>query len=379
MAEGQFLALDFGAESGRGILGTLGHDRLTLEEIHRFSNPNGRLRGHLRWNLQSQWEEIKTALRKTSGMTLCGVGVDTWGVDFGLLGADGEVLGSPVMYRDSRTDGMMEKAFEKASREEIYQATGVQFMQINSLYQLLAMREGESSVLKAAKTLLFMPDLFNYLLCGVARCERSIASTSQMYNPTTGNWATEILKKLDLPTGILAPIVSAGTVLGNLTSEVIGECAVGAVPVIAPGCHDTACAVAAAPADENSDWCYISSGTWSLMGLELAAPVLGEKALAYNYTNEMGVSDRVTFLRNIMGLWPLQECRRQWLKEGDVDLDYARIAQLAYAAKPFGGLVNLDHRPILSPGEMPAKIAAYCRKTRAAGSGGTGRDRQVAV
>src|ERR1051325_9069102 len=258
MAQRHFLAFDLGAESGRAMVGTLAAGRLTLQEKHRFSNPNGRMNGHLYWNLLGQWEELKRGLRKTAADhtgkdALSGIGVDTWGVDFGLLGRNDELLGNPYMYRDSRTEGMLDVAFAKVPKAEIFAATGIQFMQINSLFQLLAMRQQRSSILDAAETLLFVPDLFNYLFTGVKKCEFSIVSTSQMYDPRKRDWARELMTRLDLPTHILPEIVPTGTVLGNLRSDVAHECECGEIPVIAPGTHDTAGPGAPVPA-EGADW-----------------------------------------------------------------------------------------------------------------------------
>jgi rhamnulokinase len=363
MSAARFVAIDFGAESGRAMLGVLADSRLTLAEKHRFANPHGRLAGHLHWDVLAQWEQIKAGLRLAAGgEALDGVGVDTWGVDFALLGRGGELLGNPYMYRDGRTDGIMERTFARVSRREIFQATGLQFMQLNTLFQLLAMQEARSSALAAAQTLLLMADLFHYLLSGVCRSEYSIASTTQMLDPLRRTWATDLLARLDLPTHILTPIVPAGTVLGPLAADVAAECGVPACPVIAPASHDTASAVAAVPAEAGTDWCYISSGTWSLMGVELAEPVVTDKSLAYNYTNEGGLGGTIRFLKNIMGLWPLQECRRAWQAQG-VELSYAEIARAAAAAPPLRALINLEHPPLLSPGDMPGKIARYCLQT----------------
>ena len=370
MATRNFLAFDLGAESGRAVLGTLSDSKLTLQEKHRFVNPTGRINGHLHWNLLGQWEELKTGLRKAATnrkadrdevVPLHGIGVDTWGVDFGLLDANGEILGNPFHYRDSRTDGMMELAFSRVVREQIFQATGIQFMQLNSLYQLLAMKESNSSALACAKTLLFMPDLFNYLFTGQRKCEFSVATTSQFYDPRKKSWAIDLLNKLDLPTSILPEIVPSGTILGPLGADVAAECEVDQIPVIAPACHDTASAVAAVPATGN-DWCYISSGTWSLMGVEIPEPIINAKSLRYNYTNEGGVGGTIRFLKNIMGLWLVQECRRQFQREG-YDHGYAELTQMAQRCKPLQTLIDPDHKPFLLPGDMPKKIEDFCRQT----------------
>jgi len=358
----RFLAFDFGAESGRAVVGTLDGQKLSLEERHRFANPNGKILGRLHWNLLSQWEEIKAGLRKSAaGGPLAGIGVDTWGVDFGLLDGDGSVMGNPVMYRDSRTDKTMPKAFARVPSQRIYEVTGIQFMPFNTLFQLLAMAEQTPAELAAAKTLLFMPDLFAYLLSGVARAELSIASTSQMYDPRGRRWAADLLKEFSLPAHILPPIVSCGTVLGPMRDDVAGDCGISAAPVIATAAHDTAAAVAAVPASGDS-WCYISSGTWSLMGVELDEPLINEKGLAYQYTNEVGVEGKIRFLKNIMGLWLVQECRRHWQREG-TEHSYADLTAMAERAEPFIALINPDHGPFLSPGDMVGKIDRYCTKT----------------
>lgn len=364
MAERKFVAFDLGAESGRTLLGRLADGKLTLEEKHRFLNPTGRVNGHLHWNILSQWEELKTGLRRCADAgRIDGIGVDTWGVDYGLIDENGNLLGNPYHYRDTRTDGVMEAAFERVKRERIYEITGLQFMQFNTLFQLLAHHDEQPKLLACAEKLLFMPDLFNFLFTGVARNEFSIVSTSQMYDPRRKEWATGLLESLGLPTHLLGTIVPTGTVLGELKDEVMRECGVGSIPVIAPGTHDTASAVASVPAGPDSgNWCYISSGTWSLMGVELAEPLINAKSLSYNYTNEGGVGGSIRFLKNIMGLWLVQECRRYWLSRGE-DLNYAELTRLASEARPLAAVVDPDHKPFLTPGEMPAKIAAFCDRT----------------
>ncbi|MGB7160863.1 MAG: rhamnulokinase family protein [Tepidisphaeraceae bacterium] len=368
MAGRNFLAFDLGAESGRAVLGTLENGRLTLAEKHRFANPTGRMNGHLHWNLLAQWEELKTGLKNVAGgPPISGIGVDTWGVDYGLIGRVGNVLGNPYHYRDARTDGVMERTFKKVPREQIFEATGIQFMQLNTLFQLMAMREQTSQALDIAETLLFMPDLFNFLFTGVRKAEFSIASTSQMYDPRKRDWARPMLEQLGIPTRILPEIVPSGTVIGPLTRDVAAECGVGEIPVIAPAGHDTGCAVAAVPVEgggeRGGDWCYISSGTWSLMGVELPEPVINEKSLRYNYTNEGGVGGTIRFLKNIMGLWLVQECRRHFKKDG-YEHTYAELTQMAGRAKGFGALIDPDHAPFLSPGDMPLKIDRFCELTK---------------
>jgi rhamnulokinase len=365
MAGRNFLAFDLGAESGRAVLGMLDGGRLTLQEKHRFANPTGRMNGHLHWNLLAQWEELKTGLKNVAGgVPLSGIGVDTWGVDYGLIGRVGNVLGNPYHYRDSRTDGMMERTFKKVPKEKIFEYTGIQFMQLNTLFQLVAMREANSQALEVAETLLFMPDLFNFLFTGVRKSEFSIASTSQMYDPRQRDWAKPMLEQLGIPTRILPEIVPSGTVIGPLTKDVADECGVGPIPVIAPACHDTGSAVAAVPVEGTSnDWCYISSGTWSLMGVELLEPVINEKSLKYNYTNEGGVGGTIRFLKNIMGLWLVQECRRHFKKEG-YEHTYTELTQMAGRCRGLGALIDPDYSAFLTPGDMPTKINRFCEATR---------------
>ena len=342
------------------MLGTLEGGRLVMEELHRFANTPVRVLDGLYWDTLRLWHEIQRGLAiagRERRLRLDGIGIDTWGVDFALLGADGALADNPRHYRDARTDGVMDKVFEKVPRAEVFAQTGVQFMQLNSLYQFYALKLAGSPALKAARTLLFMPDLFNYWLTGVARAEATIASTSQFYDPLKKTWARDLLERLGLPAEILPEIVTPGTLLGPLLDSVGREAGLGAVPVYATGCHDTASAVAAVPA-EGANWCYISSGTWSLMGAELDEPVIDEGVLAENLTNEIGAGGKVRFLKNIAGLWLLQECRRAWALEG-AEYTYDELVRLAGEAGPARTLIDVD--AFLEPGDMPRKIAAHCR------------------
>ncbi len=361
MKEYRYLAFDFGAESGRAILGTLSNGKLSLEEKHRFANPMGKLNGRLQWDLLGQWEEIKKGLKSTKGIALDGIGVDTWGVDFGFLDSSGDVMGNPTMYRDPVTSGMMEDVFSIVGRDKVFETTGIQFMELNTLYQMRALVKNRSPKLGAARQMLFMPDLFNYLLTGVAKAEFSIATTSQMYDPRKKAWAIEMLAKLGIPQHILPEIIPTGTVLGKLLKTVADECEVAQTTVIAPGGHDTASAVVSVPA-EVGNWCYISSGTWSLMGVELTEPLINEKSLQYNYTNEGGINGSIRFLKNIMGLWLIQECRRAFIKAGQ-EHSYGDLAKMASQSKPFDVLIDADHGPFGSPGDMPGKIDNFCKIT----------------
>ncbi len=357
-----YLAFDLGAESGRAILGSVSEEALALEELHRFPNIPVRLPTGLYWDTLRLFHEILQGLSlaaRERKLRLAGVGIDTWGVDFALLGADGALVDNPRHYRDARNNGMLERTFAVVPREEIFAQTGIQFMQLNTLYQLHAMKLADAPPLRVARTFLMMPDLFNYWLTGVMRSELTDASTTQFYNPVKKRWAFELLEALGLPTDILPEIVPPGTLLGPLLPHVAEQTGAGEVPVYATCCHDTASAVAAVPA-EGDGWCYISSGTWSLMGVELAEPVINARSLELNFTNEIGAAGAVRFLKNIAGMWLLQECRRAWALEGR-DYSYEELARMAAAAPPFAALIDPD--AFLLPGRMPEKIAEFCRRT----------------
>ncbi len=367
MATSRFLALDFGAESGRAILGTLEGGRISLEEIHRFPNRQVRVHGHLYWDVLYLFDELKKGLAAAAARgcgKLDGIGVDTWGVDFGLLDAKGELIGNPHTYRDPRTEGMLEAAFKTVPREEIFEATGNQFMPLNTLFQLLSLAKSKSPALANAKTLLFMPDLFNYLLTGKKCAEYTIASTSQMMNAKKRVWSKALLKKLGIPANILPGIVEAGSVIGPVLPQILEETGLAPVKVFAPGGHDTACAVAAVPATEGGNWAYLSCGTWSLLGVELDKPEISQEALDHSFTNEGGVAGKIRFLRNCTGLWLLQRTRLRWQQEGD-ELSYAEIARLAEKAadSAFQSVVDPDDPAFGNPADMPAAIADYCRRT----------------
>jgi len=357
------LAYDLGAESGRGILGLFDGSRLQLEVVHRFANGAVRTLDSLHWDVLRLWGEMLVALRKAVAEkgSLDALGVDTWGVDFALLGRGGTLLGNPRHYRDPHTEGYPEAAFDKVPRREIYRQTGLQFMRFNSLYQLLALRRDRSPLLDVAESLLMVPDLFHYFFTGTAVNEFTDVSTSQMYDPTAKDWAHGLLQALGLPANILGRIVPPGTVLGHLRPSVAAETGAAAVPVVLPGSHDTASAVAAVPARDES-WCYISSGTWSLMGAELPAPLISDQTLGYNFTNEGGVGGTIRFLKNIMGLWLVQECRRSWERAGR-DYTYDELTRLAEAAAPFASLVDPDHSSFWLPPNMPAALGDFCQRT----------------
>jgi len=360
----RFIAFDFGAESGRAILGNLERKKIRLEELHRFPNKQINVSGHIHWDMSYLMAELKNGLRSAveSGYReLLGLGVDTWGVDFGLVGRDNQILGHPYAYRDPRTQGMMEKAFRLMSREKIYHCTGIQFMQFNSVFQLLSMVESGSPLLEQCQTLLFMPDLFNFLLTGQKRSEYTIASTSQLLNAKQKIWEPEIFEKLGLPFDIMAPLVQPGTSIGRLLPEIAEETGTLPLDVIAPACHDTASAVAAVPA-LSSNWAYLSSGTWSLLGVEADAPVITQDSLKNNFTNEGGVDGTIRFLRNTMGLWLIQRCLKSWQEQGD-SLGYDELESLAQEAQGFKCIVDPDDQSFLNPPDMPAAIVGFCRST----------------
>jgi rhamnulokinase len=360
----RYIAVDLGAESGRVILGTLEDGRLALEDLHRFPNQPVRLPTGLYWDTLRLWHEILQGLSvagRGRGIAVDGIGVDTWGVDIALLGADGALVDNPRHYRDSRNAGMPEAVFERVPRAEVFACTGIQVMQINSLYQWWAMARAGSPALRSARTLLFMPDLFNYFLTGVARAEVTIASTSQFYDPVARGWARNLLADLGLDAALLADLVPAGTRLAPILPHVAEQTGLAeGTPVFASAGHDTAAAVAAVPASEGDDWCYVSSGTWSLMGVELAAPVIDAQSLERNYTNEVGVEGRIRLLKNIAGLWVLQECRRAWAADGR-EFGYDELVPMAAAARPFQAVVPPDE--FLDPGRMPQRIADHCVRT----------------
>ena len=379
------LALDIGAESGRAILGRLNDGRLELKEIHRFPNGPVRLPTGLHWDALGLFNEIKTGLHlaneeiasersagRRRAVKLASIGLDTWGVDFGLLDARGELLGDPYHYRDVRTDGMVEKAWSMAGRDTIFEATGIQFMQLNTLYQLLALKQAKSPALKVARTLLTMPDLFNYWLTGKKVSEFSIATTTQCYDPRAHDWAFSLLEQLGIPGQIFPEVVPPGTVLGGLLPWIAEETGLKGVKVIAPACHDTGCAVAAVPA-AGRGFAYLSSGTWSLLGAELTEPVINAETLALNVTNEGGVGGTIRFLKNIIGLWIVQQCRHTWRLQGE-DLSYDDITWMAAEAEPFRSLIDPDWPEFLPHGDMPARIAEFCRKF---GPAHTGNQRPV--
>lgn len=361
MTEARFLAIDLGAESGRAMLGAFDGERLALDEVHRFANTPLRLPTGLHWNALGLLAETQAGLGRAvaqHGASLLSMGIDAWGVDFALLDKTGALLGNPYHYRDSRTDGMLAEAAAHMPLADIFAQTGIQFMQINTLFQLLAMVTQHSPLLDVARTLLMIPDLLNYWLTGRQASERTIASTSQCLDARRGDWAAELLGALSIPTHIFPRLIPPGTSLGKLLPAVAEASGATAVQLIAPGCHDTASAVVAAPI-RSSGAAYISSGTWSLLGAETPAPVINEQSRAYNFTNEGAAPSGVRLLKNIAGLWLIQECRRAWAAEG-MPLAWDEITALADAAPPFTAFVIPDAHTFLHPGGMPGRIRDFC-------------------
>ena len=358
-----YLAFDLGAESGRAVLGALAEDRLTIHEVRRFPNAPLSLADHIHWNVYALFEEMKAAMRETAsaiGGRPSSLGVDTWGVDFGLLARDGSLLGLPFCYRDHRNAGAMEDYLKLVPRSDLYEATGIQFMPFNTLFQVYAMIRERSPLLDAAADLLFMPDLFNFLLTGRKAAELTIASTSQLLDPRTKAWVPGLFQAMGLSKKILQDLVEPGTVIGEMSEDIAMATGFRHVPVVATASHDTAAAVAAVPA-EGRRWAYISSGTWSLVGVELKDPVISEKSLDANFTNEGGLGGTVRFLKNVSGLWLVHGCRKAW--SAGSPLSYEELVRAAAEAPPFAALVDPDDPTFLNPPDMPEAIEDYCRRT----------------
>ncbi len=359
------LAIDLGAESGRAILGSFDGHRIALSDVHRFPNLPAPLPDGLHWDVLNLWSQIRQSLAQavqTTGGQLAGMGLDTWGVDFGLLDKHGALLGNPYHYRDARTDGIMEATFKRVPKAEIFAQTGIQFMQLNTLYQLMAMALHNSPQLNAAETFLTIPDLFNYWLTGRKVCEFTNATTTQCFDTRRKAWARPLLQRLGIPERIFPEIVQPGTVLGELLVPLAEEARIARLPIIAPACHDTGSAVAAVPASSD-DFVWISSGTWSIMGVEVREPVIDEHSLACEMTNEGGVNGTFRFSKNIMGLWPVQESRRTWARQDGVPTSWDEIVRLAAEAEPLRSVVNPDDGDFLKPGDMPARVREACQRT----------------
>lgn len=363
MSSRHYVACDLGAESGRVMLATLGNGKLTLEEIHRFPTGGMWVNGTYRWDVLHFFEELKAGLRKIalSGVKPVSLSADTWGVDYVLLKGDEPMLTAPFHYRDARTDAYPEKAFKTVSSEEIYRETGLQFMHFNTLYQLLEDLVRRPEIVGLADRMIPIGDYFNYLFSGKICAEVSFVSTTQLYNPKSRGWSKTLVDRFKIPARLLPEIVASGTVLGKLKDEVAKETRLEGVKVVATCTHDTGCAVAGVPG-EGDDWAYLSSGTWSLLGVELPEPVITEKALQYNVTNEVGYGHSIRFLKNLSGLWIVQESRRVWADEGK-EYGYDELTRMASEAAPLKSLINPTDSRFARAGEMTRKIADFCRET----------------
>jgi rhamnulokinase len=358
MATRNVAAVDLGAESGRVMLARFDGRRLSLEDVYRFPNRPVTLRGHRFWNILALWDETLTGLRKARQVagTLDSIGVDAWAVDYGLVDTRGFLLGQPFQYRDHRTDGVMEQVFARVPQDVLYARTGIQFLPFNTLFQLYAHEQMQPGALAHAHRLLLIPDLLHNWLCGSLTTEHTNASTTQCWDPIAGAWATDLLDQLAIPTTMLPPVVESGTLLGEVLAEWRGD--LGTAQVVAPATHDTGSAIAATPVQLSGEWGYISSGTWSLVGLELQQPVMTPEALAANCTNEGGVFGTTRFLKNVMGLWLLQECRRRWEHDGRA-MDYDTLLAGVDSVPPFAALIDPDDPRFLAPEDMPAAINAH--------------------
>ena len=356
------LAFDFGASSGRAMLGTFDGKQIQMEEIHRFSNDPVVVCGHMYWDILRLFHEVKQSITKAVALGgFDAVGIDTWGVDFGLLSKKGELLQNPLHYRDARTHGVPEKLFETVGKEELYSRTGIQYIHFNTIYQFYYLIKEEPELWNNTDQILMIPDLMAYFLTGQKRIEVTNASTTNLLNPYTKEWDQELCEKLGISTEKFPPLIEAGESYGNLSEEICEELGCKPVPVIAVATHDTASAVVSAPAKEK-DFIYISCGTWSLFGTELSEPLINEDTSKANYTNETGIEKTTRFLKNIMGLWLIQESRRQWKREGE-DVSFAQLEQEALAAKPFQCFVDVDDPSFEPAGNLPRRVVEYCQRT----------------
>ncbi len=363
MSKNYFLAFDLGASSGRAMLGILENSELQLTEIHRFKNQMAQIHGHFYWNIFSLFDELKTGLRKCISeykIQPLSFGIDTWGVDYSLITKTGQLAGLPFAYRDHRTDDAMDEFFKILPKKETYLLSGIQFLQFNSLFQLFSSVRENYPPLQIADGLLFTPDSLNYLFTGVKKNEYTIASTSQMLKPGKAEWEKQLFEAAGIPETLQQEMVQPGTVLGLALPEIDEQTGCGEITCVAVASHDTASAVVSVPA-EGENWAYLSSGTWSLLGIESAEPIVSEETLAMNFTNEGGVDGTTRFLKNIMGMWLIQECKRIW--DAEKEMSWQEIVELSQLAEPFKCFINPDNSGFLNPGNMPEAIREYCRKT----------------
>lgn len=359
------LAFDFGASSGRAILSTYENGKLTLDEIHRFSNDPVMVHGTFYWDILRLFFEIKQGILKcvnSGNGDITSISIDTWGVDFGLLDADGRLLENPVHYRDARSQGMMEEVCKLISQNEIYEKTGIQFVDINTIYHLYSLKKNRPEILNRAETLLFIPDLFAYMLTGQMNVEYTIASTSQLLNAEKRDWDYDLIQRLGFPKKLFKPVQEPGNVIGRISKDISDELGIAQIDVIACGSHDTASAVVAAPIKKGERSCYISCGTWSLLGAEIDKPLINASSFQYNFTNEGGYENTIRFLKNISGLWILQETRRQWIREGD-NISFKDIDKMLLTENSANVYIDPDYEPFSKPGNMPVKINAYLQAT----------------
>lgn len=357
------LAFDLGASSGRAMIGHLANGRIDISELHRFPNEPVWAGGALYWDILRLLHELKTGIwrAKAEGFVLDSLGIDSWGVDFGLMDDSGELLGNPRHYRDAASSEVMERVVGRLSAEKIFGSTGIQLMPFNTLYQLAALAEKQSPLLREGRHFLMIPSLLRYYLTGQKVNEFTLATTSQLFNPFTGEWDDELLAGISVPREWFQPVVKPGIEVGRLSDSLCDELGVAATPVIAVAEHDTGSAVAAVPA-EQPGFAYLSCGTWSLIGTEVEQPVITERSRELNFTNEGGVYDTYRLLKNIMGLWILQECRREWERQGNL-FSFAELVEHADEASPFAIFIDVDHGLFLQPGDMPARLCQYCRNT----------------
>jgi rhamnulokinase len=359
----EVLAYDLGASSGRALLGRLTDRKMAVEELHRFANDPVQVGDRLHWDILRLYHEMKMALlaAKTKGAELRSLGIDSWAVDFGFIGKGGELLGNPYHYRDAHTDGAMERLFAVVSSSEVFERTGIQFLPFNTIFQLFALKSADSPLLREAQRLLMIPDLLRYFLTGEMFHEFTNATTTQLFNPTKSSWDTHLLEKLDLPQRLFGSVLQPGSPAGTLRKSVSDELGVGSLPVVAVAEHDTGSAVVAVPATERS-FAYLSCGTWSLMGTETNRPIINEETLKYNFTNEGGAYGTNRLLKNIMGLWILQETRRVWERAG-LSYTFPEMLQLAERSPAFGLFIDPDDALFLPPGDMPERIRTYALRT----------------
>ncbi|MBO5066635.1 MAG: rhamnulokinase [Clostridia bacterium] len=356
------LAFDFGASSGRAIVGVFDGEKIELREVHRFSNDPVKINGTFYWDVQRLFFEIKQGILKAKeDGGFDSIGIDTWGVDFGLLRKDGTLVENPVHYRDARNDGMVEFAKKYMSQEEMYDITGIQFMDFNTIFQLLSLKENRPYILEEADKLLFMPDLLSYMLSGVKSTEYSIATTSQMVDLKTRNWSDKILDTFGIKKDLLTDIVPTGAVIGQLSDDICEELGVPKADIISVASHDTQSAITAAPC-EYEDFAFISCGTWSLFGTEVKEPIINDASKKLNVTNEGGYDYTIAFLKNICGLWLIQESRRQWIREGK-EYSYAELEKMALECEPFKCFIDPDAPEFAPMGNIPERVRKYCEKT----------------